>query len=419
MPDPTDLRLSPLPDGPDDKPSAPTSPNPVDQCLGMEARTLIRGVPLPADGPLTETQRAAVTAAVRLHLKEHALTRIELGTKIGYSGQVIGQVLCDTYTSGNIDKILRKLNTWIEDDEVRRRKARPIGFYSTGVFQAIRMLAKYARSNSRVARPGQTVTHAAQEAARIVLGYGPAGCGKSVGAAALHAEDPFSILVRVDQRRGTDLGLARLIVNAAQFRKSSSKIHLIEFIYERLRDSNRLLIVDEAHRLKFSGCELIRDLADVCGIPVLLLGTAEVHHRLTSVRVRSGNYLYDQFSRRVGLQLNLLRGVDGLGGVTRPIYSIEEIRGIFRSDEVRLTPDAERYLQDVACCIGLGMLGLAQGIFENAYRVALKRQTVIDEPLLRSAAQRALIPAGEADPEVLQRIESTAETNRRLAAASG
>ncbi len=34
------------------------------------------------------------------------------------------------------------------------------------------------------------------------------------------------------------------------------------------------LIVDEAHRIRFSGLECIRDLADACGIPVLPWGGA-------------------------------------------------------------------------------------------------------------------------------------------------
>ena len=94
---------------------------------------------------------------------------------------------------------------------------------------------------------------------------------------------------------------------------------------------------------------------------------------------------------------------------------IDEIRAMFRGDKVNITPDATQYLQDIACTVGLGMLGLAASIFEKSYRAALRSKKLIDADLLRTAARRVLIPAGNIEHETILQIEHTGERNRKMA----
>lgn len=421
MPDDQDqLKLS----GPiTDEAAADSSVNPIDQTIGMEARVMLKSVRVPDDGTLTDSLKDEIRRTVQEHVAKNKITLREVAVQIGYNESVVSEVLRAKYKRADDTPILLKLNGWIDDDERRRRRAAPIGFYPTSVFDGVKGLALWAKSNARI--PGSIAKHGGvtQDPARIAVGWGPAGCGKSLAAAALHAEDTLSILVRVEQRRGTDAGLAQLIIESAGWRgaKADRARSGVSLCIDKLRDSGRLLIIDEAHRLKASGCELLRDLADVCGIPILLLGTQEFYQRMTMVRTRSGNMFYDQFSRRVGFVLNLIRGLDGKGGTKRPIFSLEEVQAIFKADNVRVTSDAIEYLCAVSCVPGLGMLGLAATIFEKALRAALRRNRVIDAELLRKSAQRVLIPAGEEDPEILVQIERSLEVNRaataRVAAA--
>jgi len=395
--------------------------NPIDQTLGMEARVMLKSVRVPESGPISDELKQEIRDTVRAHVAQHKLTLREIAVQVGVGESTVSEVMRGVYSRADDTDILRKLNVWIDDEERRRQRAKPIGFYATSVFEAIRALAQYAKTNARI--PGSRNQHGGitQDPPRIVIGWGPAGCGKSLGASALHAEDPLSILVRIEARRGTDIGLAQLVMEAAGWRTKRRDRNAVTFVMEKLRDSGRLLILDEAHRLKTSGCELLRDLADVCGIPILLLATEEFYRRLTNVRTRSGDLFYDQFSRRVGYVCNLVRGLDGKGGKSRPLFSVDEVRAIFRADGVRLTTEALDYLCAVACTPGLGMLGLAASIFEKALRSALRKNRVIDAALLRRSAERVLIPAGEEEAEILLQIESSMETVRELArkAAAG
>ena len=42
------------------------------------------------------------------------------------------------------------------------------------------------------------------------------------------------------------------------------------------------------------------------------------------------------------------------GGEPRPLYTLAEVREVFKSDRVRLSREALSFLQGVACSIGLG-----------------------------------------------------------------
>ncbi len=393
-----------------------TESNPVAEAIGMEARVMAKGVRLSPEGELTDAQRREIRSTVQAHIKQHGLLLREVAQQISYSESVVSEVIRDKYKRAGADPILRKLNAWVDDDERRRSKRAPLGFYRTTVFETILALAKYAKGNARLPY-GSTRADLQQDLPRIAIGWGPAGCGKTIGARALSAEDPLSILIRVEQGAGTASGLCRLICEAAGWRGTGKRRSNLQVAKDKLKDSGRLLIIDEAHRLSRSGCEYLRDLADVCGIPVLLLATKDFYVRVTRVRTLSGDLFNDQFASRVGISCDLLRGMDGQGGTKRPIFSIDEIRGIFTRSlvNVKLTPDAEEFLCAAACVIGNGMLRMAASICEKAVRSALRGSKIIDARLLYSAAENLLLPAGDERLEILQRIQTQVDINRDFA----
>lgn len=382
--------------------------------IGMEARQVVKAIKVPTEGALTEEQRTKIRTAVLAHLKEHQITHAEAGLSVDRAASTISEVLKGCY-KGDGDGVLRNLNQFMEDDERRRRAGRPHGFYATNVFTSVAVLAKFAKSNARTGSKRRTT--ADQDSSRITLGVGPAGIGKSAAAMALAADDPTAVLVRLERGGGGSTGVTVLTCNEIGEKPSLSPFHNLQKIKKRLTGSGRLLIVDEGHRLEPAGCEILRDFADVCGIPILILGTQEVSDRLTRVRTGAGNLLYDQFSRRVGMWLDLTRGVDGRGGTTRPIFSLDEIRAIFHSDEVKLSADGAEYLQACACVIGQGMLGFAQNAWNKARRAAIRRGGLIDAARLRDAAGSNLSAAGVEAEIFLQRIDEQLKKHRMMRAA--
>ncbi len=390
----------------------PVDPNPVDQALGMEARVMLKSIRLPDSGPLSQDQRDQIRRTAKDHLKEHRLTYRVVGAQVDVGGTILSEVLNDKYR-GKSDPVLRKLNAWMDDDERRRRRETPLGLYATSVFKAIRDGAAIAKKFART-QPNASVQ---DERSRIVLATGPSGCGKTVGAQALYAQDPNSILIRLGQRSGTDIGIIKAIIEAAGWRGRPREVTLIDFVNGKLRHSGRLLIVDQGHKLRPSGYEILLDLADVCGIPILILGTELVRRRVAAVRIGAGDVLNDQFSRRVCHIMDLLRGSDGLGGVKRPFFTLEEIMGVFTDDKVRLTRDGAEFLQAIACLIGIGMLGQAVNIYQKARHAAARRPTkTVDLQLLWDAAQTVIMPPGmtEGWDQIERNIKATVQHNQQI-----
>ena len=69
-----------------------------------------------------------------------------------------------------------------------------------------------------------------------------------------------------------------------------------EFVMERLKNSGRLIIVDNAQRATLSGLRWLLDLHDYAGVPVALIGNPDVLTRLDNS---------DQLSSRIGLRKDI------------------------------------------------------------------------------------------------------------------
>ncbi len=376
--------------------------NPIDEAVSKEARTMAsQSITLPQRGALPEPTRTKVRANVQAYIKRHSLKYAAIARQLSVPSSTLSEVLRGKY-KGDPDSILRKLNAWIDDDAGRRNKDKPLGFYETNVFKAIRDAARYAKRHALT----DPAMQFAQDDSRIVLAYGPSGCGKTMGAKALVHDDPNAIYVRIRTNGGTAKGVLDAIIDYCKWAGRSYLTQRQTFIMDRLRGSGRLLIIDEAHRLSRTGYEVLRDLADECGIPILLLGTSEIKDRVHRIRAGADKARDDQFCRRVGYTVDLLRGTDGQGGTKRPIFSLDEIVAIFHDDEVRLTDDGAEFLCILANTIGIGSLGMAKNIYHNAMMYARRGpRKVIDRDLLLKSVKRVMMPTGfDLDGPVLNQI---------------
>ncbi len=381
--------------------------NPVDETMRMEARIMHKGVRVSADRGLTDRQRDQIRSIVLKHIKEHQITHRAISVQIGVGHSTISEVLKDSYR-GDSDKILRQLNTWVGDDAGRRSRKTPIGFYETAVFKTLRDAAAYVKRQADT-EPQRSV---GGDKARIAITYGPSGCGKSEGAKALCIADPNAIYVRVSSSTRGATAFARAIFHAAGWKSRRVNQSYMDALFEKLTLSGRLLVVDEGHELREPALKFIRDLNDICKIPILIVATEMIRDRVERVRRGIGRIMDDQFSRRVCLQYNLLRGTDGKGGSKRPIYSLEEIAAIFKDDEVKLTDDGLEFLCAIACVIGLGMLGTAANIYDKARMHARRRPgKQIDAAILIRASEYVLLQPGDKFDDggeaIFQQIQSS------------
>ena len=142
---------------------------------------------------------------------------------------------------------------------------------------------------------------------------------------------------------------------------------------DTLRDSGRLLLIDEAHALQDESLEVLRSIHDLAGAPILLLATSDLHDRI----VKNADPDHGQLYSRFDVICYLTQGRDVYCG-GKALYTLQDIKDLYSDPPIRLSMDAARYLQDVANQLGYGSLRRCKILLRNAVRRARKRQDLGD-----------------------------------------
>jgi DNA transposition AAA+ family ATPase len=335
-----------------------TEPDDITDILTDQERILMVAWMLPNEGPLTEAQRTQAMGNFADYIRRHNMTPTDVGRQVGSpKATTITELIKGVYRA-NADVHVRKLNMFIEQHARAHAAALYDKFVSTKVAKDILAVA-------RLVREGQTMG----------LVIGPTGIGKSRCALAVHEKYVGSIYVRIiggyHHAKGLTQALAeRLNVRTHARSKGVGAHHTqLERVIDILRDSHRLLILDEAHKFTDSAIELLRDIHDTAGVPVLLLATKDLHDRI----LKNADPDHGQLCSRFDVIHHLTEGHDIYAG-GKALYTLQDIRDLYNELPIKLADDAARYLLEVANVLGYGSLRRCKSLLRNAARLARKRQ---------------------------------------------
>ena len=225
------------------------------------------------------------------------MNQTQLARGIGTSPASISMYLNGTYADkgGNYETIEPKIEAFLEVQESKaQREELVLGFVST----------KTTRRISEVMRD-------AHEAGDTVVIYGQAGLGKTQAVKNYYEKNPAAILIEANPSF-TALVLMRKLAAAAKVSTVGSLNDLFESVSDRLRDSGRLIVVDEAENLPLRALEIIRRLHDDTGCGLVLSGMPRL---VANLRGKHGELV--QLYSRVSVALNL--------GDSMPDEELEEI----------------------------------------------------------------------------------------------
>ena len=220
-----------------------------------------------------------------------------LARGIGVSPASISMYLNNTYAEkgGKYETIEPKIEAFLEVQESKaQREELVLGFVST----------KTTRRISEVMRD-------AHEAGDTVVIYGQAGLGKTQAVKNYCEKNPAAILIEANPSF-TALVLMRKLAAAAKVSTVGSLNDLFESVSDRLRDSGRLIVVDEAENLPLRALEIIHRLHDDTGCGLVLSGMPRL---VANLRGKHGELV--QLYSRVSVALNL--------GDSMPDDELEEI----------------------------------------------------------------------------------------------
>lgn len=246
---------------------------------------------------MTNTVNKALQQKLAEFKAKSGMNQTMLARGIGVSPASISMYLNDTYAEkgGKYGTIEPKIEAFLEVQESKaQREELVLGFVST---KTTRRIAEVMRD--------------AHEAGDTVVIYGQAGLGKTQAVKNYCDKNPAAILIEANPSF-TALVLMRKLAAAAKVSTVGSLNDLFESVSDRLRDSGRLIVVDEAENLPLRALEIIRRLHDDTGCGLVLSGMPRL---VANMRGKHGELV--QLYSRVSVALNL--------GDSMPDEELEEI----------------------------------------------------------------------------------------------
>ena len=228
--------------------------------------------------------------------RDKPLTMEQVGQLLGVTATRVNKYLRG---HGDIDAdIARDLEALIEDmiKAERRRVVFDLHPFETNVTKVVGAYLTRIRKTNDVA-----------------VISGPAGVGKTVAIGMYVQENPTTIFVTAAKWCGGWHSMVSLVFNAIDTRLWNGRTSRSEFLVDRLAKSNRLILVDGAHRLSRSGRDWFFDFHDRTGCPIAFVGNPEV---LTAIRTD------DQAFSRVGVRKDVKLDTDEIKSYARSMVDL-------------------------------------------------------------------------------------------------
>ncbi|WP_321146208.1 AAA family ATPase [Providencia alcalifaciens] len=201
---------------------------------------------------------------------------------IGVSTAVINQFLQNKY-NGDVNAVEEKVRQFIlrEQERDKSRRIKPV----------------YV--DTLMARKGRDVIRMAHMDSDINVIYGDAGMGKTMIVRQYAKEHLDAVLIEADPGYTARVVLEELC-NKLGLSKRGNMHELSEAIIQTLRDSGRIILVDEAENLPYRALETLRRIHDKSGVGIVLVGMPRL---ILNLKGKRGEY--KQLYSRVGFALRM------------------------------------------------------------------------------------------------------------------
>lgn len=197
---------------------------------------------------------------LKAHMKRENLSITSVAKDLGYSTATLSR-----YLAGKPEGDVTKLEAMIDDyvqNWGKRRDTRAALFHTA------------------VSRDVATALITILETNDIGLITGPAGYGKTCGCKLFVAENPRATLITMmSNLRNNPRAIIRALWEAGGTRHAHGRSQL-DHILGKYAGTDRIIIIDNAHKLSRAGLAFIFDLHDETGSPIALVGNQEIIPRI-------------------------------------------------------------------------------------------------------------------------------------------
>lgn len=295
-----------------------------------------------------------VRERVNAFLASGEISQGALARQAGISGASLSGFLTDTYQGSN-ENVAKKLLPVLEASKTREEAVLAVKepeIVETAVMRQIRFGLQYASDRNDM----------------IVI-YGAPGIGKTVTLEDYVKTNPTAIFFTASPYTRTGRDIMEEILEAMNKKAEGKNKHLGKSVINSLRNSNRMIIIDEAHFLQLDGLETLRRIYDATKCPVALVGNPKIMEMITEKnKTITGQF----FSRVVRIALDAK-------------VPPEDVKSIVEQNDMSLPEDCLKELCKTANAIGA--LRVMTKLFLFAWTLANKKEQPIALEHIRVAQQ--------------------------------
>lgn len=235
--------------------------------------------------PTPKAYNPELLERLKKYALDHGLSQAQIAVELGVHSSAVNK-----YWNGKPAGDVKRLEAVIEDVLKGAAKRRVVeeDLFPTNISETIFM----AFSTIRRTNDFGVLT-------------GNAGIGKSCSVTLWIEENPSTIVITAKAVARNARALERLIANQVDINRWDHRTTLFDFLTERLKGSNRLLIVDNGQRVSRGGLDYLFDLHDETKIPMVILGNPDELY----AKIRPN----DQMFSRIGYKRDLNEIEDPLG----------------------------------------------------------------------------------------------------------
>ena len=293
-----------------------------------------------------ESDRERIRARFGELQKAGTVTAAEAAKAIGCNKSTFSQVVSGKYPPNGrgrdrIDTVLKGLDQWMAQRDSIAGAPKRSGF-----------------ANTRMAEDLRGVAHFTGKLQTIGVVAAQPGTGKTITAQALLSEFAGSILMTIDDQSDTVASFFATLAGILRLQPSRLRAVDRDQCVKTLRNTNRLLMIDEANLAGWRVLNSIRQLHDSTRIPILLLGEQSLLRKIEHGR-GDGNIGAKLWSR-IGIRVDLEERCRGDNG--EPLHSIQDVRKVFAKSKLRLSSDAWEWVFNLSNTPEAGGLRAAQNV---------------------------------------------------------
>lgn len=212
-------------------------------------------------------------------LKEENLSQSKAAPILGISQGVLSQYRRSVYEKGDIEEVEKKLQEFF-----RIRKEKVANYQKAETFKG-NLADGYVPTS--ISENAYKLIRYCQLEKGIVVIDGDAGIGKTKAAAKFLRDNPTTaVYVKASPSTSSTRALLKLIAKALKLPENMRTEDMSNAIQEKLRQTDKVIIIDEAQNLKFLALEEIRGWVDEDiftgkpGIGIVLIGNVEVYNKM-------------------------------------------------------------------------------------------------------------------------------------------